>query len=238
MSWLRSVLVEFGSHFTHGFDRVRTAWNQGSPLQRKFTRLTLAGSALVLTAAIVIVSRVGIPPLAPPSEVPVRLPPAPQQSARPLHLPVREIPNRFPAGTKMPPKREGTISISIHHVEFNPERDLVRVEDDRVWWESEHDWGDSEDDHLVHRVLEEPLRRVIELVTQEGGTLKVQDIYREKGIHSARSLHKQGRAVDLTCDELGLERVAKLAWAAGFDWVYYEAPKKGGHHVHASVKPD
>lgn len=161
-------------------------------------------------------------------------PPAPEID---LASPVREVPRRFPARTFLPKRREGLASISIDQVRFDPDRDLTEVHDDRVWWESEHDVGDTEDDHLVHRALEVPLRRLIELVSAEGGTLKVQDSYRDQGIHSSRSLHRQGRAVDLTCDELGLERLAQLAWAAGFDWVYYEAPQRGGHHVHASVRP-
>ena len=151
--------------------------------------------------------------------------------------PVRKIPDRFPARTRMPATREGTASISIGKVSFLPDRDLIAIRDDRVWWESEHDVGDTEDDHIVHFAMEEPLRRLIELVTREGGTLEVQDTYRKTGIHASTSLHKQGRAVDLTCDELGLERLAALTWAAGFDWVFYEAPKKGGHHVHASIRP-
>lgn len=154
-----------------------------------------------------------------------------------LTQPLREIPNRFPPRTRMPTRREVDASVAIDHVPFDPDLDLVRVEDDRVWWESDHDYGDDEDDHLVHFALEEPLRRLIELVDQAGGTLKVQDAYRAVGVHHPRSLHKQGRAVDLTCDELGLEELAKLTWAAGFDWVLYEVGG-GGHHIHASVRPD
>ena len=119
---------------------------------------------------------------------------------------------------------------------FFPEYDLVRVEDDRVWWESEHDHGDTEDDHIMHRSMEEPCRRLIELVSQAGGKLKIQDAYRPSGIHSARSLHKEGRALDLTAEGISLEKLAKLCWAAGFDWVYYEVPKKSGVHIHASVR--
>ena len=155
-----------------------------------------------------------------------------------LTQPVRDIPKRFPAKSRLPSAGEGATSVSIGSVPFDPDLDLVEVYDDRAWWESEHDRGDTEDDHLVHTALEIPLRRLIELVSAEGGVLKVQDSYRDAGIHSSRSLHKQGRAIDLTCDELGLSRLAALTWAAGFDWVYYEAPKKGGHHVHASVRPD
>jgi hypothetical protein len=157
-----------------------------------------------------------------------------------IDQPVRELLPKFPRGTRRPSFKEGTASVSIDGVGFDPDRDLVEVYDDRVWWESDNDdrTGDTEDDHLVHYALEESLRRVIELVVREGGTLEVHDAYRASGVHSLKSLHKQGRAVDLTCDELGLERLSILAWAAGFDWVYYEAPRRGGHHVHASVRPD
>ncbi len=152
--------------------------------------------------------------------------------------PVRPEPDRFPANTHKPNIREGKASLSIHLHAFIPDHDLIRIDDDRVWWESEHDHGDTEDDHIIHRSMEAPLRRLIELVDQAGGTLKVQDTYRASGIHAPRSLHKQGRAVDVTCDELGLEKLAKLCWAAGFDWVYHEVPRGGGSHVHASVRPD
>jgi hypothetical protein len=117
---------------------------------------------------------------------------------------------------------------------FSPGRDLTFIDDARVWWESDNDDGDNEDDHSIHKSLEIPLRRVIELVAARGATLKVQDAYRPAGIHNPRSLHKEGRAVDLTCDDMPLEDLAKLCWAAGFDWVYYET--RGGAHIHCSVK--
>jgi len=137
----------------------------------------------------------------------------------------------------MPGKREITYSLPIGTTPFRPEIDLVRVDDDRVWWESDHDKGDTEDDHLLHRAMEIPLRRLIELTTQAGGRLKVQDTYRATGVHVKKSLHKEGRAIDVTCDELGLEKLAKLCWASGFDWVFHEASSRGGAHVHASVRP-
>jgi len=150
--------------------------------------------------------------------------------------PVREEPDSFRMNTYMPRRREKYVVGPLGRAAFLPQIDLVLIDDERVWWESDHDRGDTENDHVFHRNMEEPMRRLIELVNQHGGTLKVQDAYREKGVHAKLSFHKVGRAVDVTCDELGLEKLAKLAWAAGFDWVYYEAPKKGGHHVHASVK--
>ena len=91
---------------------------------------------------------------------------------------------------------------------------------------------------LVFWSMEIPLRRLIELVDAEGGILKIQDTYRAEGVHNHRSLHKEGRAVDITCDELGLEKLSRLAWSAGFDWVYHEVPRNGGAHVHASVSPE
>ena len=154
-----------------------------------------------------------------------------------LTLPARPEPARFPARSHMPPRREELVS-GPPGLRFFPKHDLVRVEDERVWWESDNDQGDTEDDHVMHRSLEEPFRRLIELVARERGILKVQDTYREEGIHAAKSLHKEGRAIDLTCDELGLEKLARLAWAAGFDWVYHEVPRNGGAHVHASVRAD
>lgn len=177
--------------------------------------------------------------------------PAPEQSfAKQLALPapipiptpdyfntVREIPKVFRLNTKKPNRAEGAVSGSIADWPFDPKRDLIRVEDSRVWWESEHDdaTNDTEDDHLMHWCMEDPFRRLVELVEKEGGHLKVQDAYRAEGVHARKSLHKQGRAIDLTDFNLPLSRVAALAWAAGFDWVYYEAA--GGLHVHASVNP-
>jgi hypothetical protein len=153
-------------------------------------------------------------------------------------MPVRDEPRRFKARTHLPRKPERFASGAVNAAAFFPKYDLVHVDDPRVWWESEHDSGDTEDDHIMHRSVEEPFRRLVELVARHGGTLKVQDAYRAEGIHAKRSLHKEGRALDLTCDELGLEKLSKLCWAAGFDWVYFEAPKRGGAHVHVSVRAE
>jgi hypothetical protein len=154
-----------------------------------------------------------------------------QVAARPdLRVPVRMSQSR-------PERTEAAVSIPIEQIDFNPGRDLVRVYDDRVWWESENDdhTRDIEDDHLMHWSMEEPFRRLVELVVKEGGLLKVQDIYRAEGIHKEFSLHKQGRAIDLTSENMSLGRLAALTYAAGFDWVLLE--RGGGHHVHASINP-
>lgn len=152
----------------------------------------------------------------------------------PVDIPIRPEPARFRARTHMPKINEGLASGSIDLATFDPDRDLTKVYDERAWWESEHDRDDTEDDHMMHRSIEVPLRRLIELVSRNGGTLKIQDAYRPSGVHSSRSLHKEGRAVDVTCDQFPLEKLAKLCWAAGFDWVYYET--RGGAHIHCSVK--
>ena len=136
----------------------------------------------------------------------------------------------------MPADKESKASGPINLGQFFPEYDLTRIDDERVWWESDHDVHDTEDDHIIHRSMEEPLKRLIEIIEEAGGKLKIQDTYRPSGIHAKHSLHKEGRAIDLTVEKLSLEKLAKLCWAAGFDWVYYEVPKKSGVHVHASVK--
>ena len=238
LRWISELFGELHRLWTSFLHACWGMRPRGHYQHRGILLLALSPTALMLVAGYFIAGRspaiyIEIPELPKPAAV-LALPAPPM---RPLTMAVRPMPNRFPARTRMPSDREGHASLSISKVSFDASRDLVRLEDDRVWWESEHDHGDTEDDHVMHRALEEPMRRLIELVSQEGATLKVQDCYRAHGIHSATSLHKQGRAADLTCDDLGLEHLARLTWAAGFDWVYYEAPKRGGHHVHASVRP-
>lgn len=163
------------------------------------------------------------------------LPPPPPNISFPIDKPVRNMLTRFTPNTCRPDRREGSVSGSIDIKSFSHEW-LAEVHDDRVWWESEHDHADTENDHLMHRSLKEPFLRLVELVAAEGGHLEVHDAYREKGIHAPRSLHREGRAIDLTCDDLGLERLAILCWSAGFDWVFFENKAKKGAHVHCSVK--
>ncbi len=151
--------------------------------------------------------------------------------------PIREAPASFPPNTTRPAIAERAASGEVHMPTFSPGRDLMFIDDPRVWWESDHD-GETDDecDHTIHRKMEVPLQRVIEAVAARKGVLKVQDTYRPSGIHNSRSLHKEGRAIDLTCKELTLEELAIICWQAGFDWVYYEKPRRGGDHIHASVR--
>jgi hypothetical protein len=162
--------------------------------------------------------------------------PAPSQQQEPLLL--RDEPARFARNTHLPPRPESEVSGARDPELFSAGRDLRYVDDVRVFWESDNDENDDECDHSMHHAMEAPFRVLVDLVDARGGTLEVHDAYRATGVHNSRSLHKEGRALDLTCDELGLEALAKLCWSAGFDWVYYEASSRGGAHVHCSVRRD
>ncbi len=152
--------------------------------------------------------------------------------------PVRPAPERFRRDTHMPDTGEGATSGSIDMGTFSPGRDLIYLADSRVWWESDNDAAskDDEDDHSINIAMREPLQRLIELAALQNACIKVQDTYRPNGIHNPRSLHREGRALDVTSNELSLEELAKLCWQAGFDWVFYEHKARGGAHVHCSVR--
>ena len=170
-----------------------------------------------------------------PAEVKKDEPPPPD-----LHKPVRDAPASFPPDSNMPRGKEIYASGPIDLATFDPKRDLIRFEDARVWFESDHDnTDDDEDDHLIHRAMEVPLKRLVNLLDKKGGKLKIQDAYRHaesNRIHMATSLHCEGRAIDLTCEKASLSDLAKLCWQAGFDFVLYEVPRKSGVHLHCSVK--
>ncbi len=172
---------------------------------------------------------------------------------------VRPFPDKFPRRSCMPDMKESEASGAVSNSLFSPGRDLVYVDDPRVWWESDFDGdADDEDDHSMHYAIVPAFRRLVELVAMSNATLRVQEAYRPANIHSALSLHKEGRALDLTCPDLdpaapktsprdgkqvlpsqvSLEILAKLCWAAGFDWVYYEVPKSSGAHLHVSARRD
>lgn len=173
-------------------------------------------------------------------------------AAAPDLSPVRPFPESFPRRTHMPDIKECEASGGISNSLFSAGRDLVFVDDPRVWWESDNDGEDDDEcDHSMHRAMELPFRRLAEMCAASNATLRVQESYRASGIHSTLSLHKEGRAIDLTCPTLdpdcpnpekptfkSLEILAKMAWAAGFDWVYFEVPRSSGPHIHASVRRD
>lgn len=154
----------------------------------------------------------------------------------PLDQPVRQAPARFAPDTCLPEGKEYLACGPIDLATFSPGRDLVRFDDARVWFESDHASEHEDDDHTIHRRVEEPLRRLVELAARRRAHIKIHDAYRPVGVHLERSLHREGRALDLTSDEISLEELAKLCWQAGFDWVFFELKVKTGAHVHASVK--
>ncbi len=158
-----------------------------------------------------------------------------------LFKPVREAPASFPPDSNMPRGKEIYASGPIDLATFDPERDIVRFEDVRVWFDSDQKQKtpNTEDDHLIHRAMEVPLKRLVNLMEKRGGKLKVHDAYRpaEKNrIHLTNSLHCEGRAIDLTCEGLPMGELAKLCWQSGFDFVLYEVPRSSGVHLHCSVK--
>ena len=149
----------------------------------------------------------------------------------------RALPRRFPRNSNLPPGKEFLTCGPIAPATFDPARDLVRFQSLTVWFESDYtNKVAGNDDHVVHRSLVAPLERLVRLVDANGGRLKIHEGYRCNAIHKPKSLHREGRAVDLTCEKLSLSDLAKLCWVAGFDWVLYEDPKGGGDHVHCSVK--
>jgi len=193
--------------------------------QFRFLVLGLTSAALVLVAGVLLKG-------APPAQEPPAPPPKPRA------VPWREPPERFPRDTHLPPRPERHVCGPAKTELFDAGRDLVRIDDTRAWWESDHDTNDTEDDHIIHRAAEVPLRRLIDEVAARNGTLEIQDAYRPSGVHNSRSLHREGRALDVTCDEMSLEALAKLCWTVGFDWVYYEYSGGGGAHIHCSVRRD
>jgi len=156
--------------------------------------------------------------------------------ALPVDQPIRPAPARFLPDTTHPDGKEFVVCGPIDLATFSSGRDLIYFDDPRVWFASDHAGNHEDDDHTIHRSLEESLRRLVELAARRHAHIKIHGAYRPIGIHLIRSLHREGRAVDLTSEELSLEDLAKLCWQSGFDWVYYESTVKTGAHVHASVK--
>ena len=80
-----------------------------------------------------------------------------------------------------------------------------------------------------HRVTEE---QFIKMAAAPGTV-----IYDARSDDKYKLLHVKG-AKHLSLTSTTAEELAKLAWQAGFDWVYYENSRGTGPHVHASVRAD
>ena len=242
----RAALASFAAHFASGGRRGIF----GFPPRGRAARAAAAAAAALAAAALLLRGCGGCGARSGP--------PAPRRAARPagpdLLSPVREAPASFARNARLPGPVERDHSGAIDLDTFSAGRDLVYVADARCWWESDHDAleNDVECDHTMHAAAEIPFRRLVNLVAAAEGTnsqLRVQEAYRPSGVHAARSLHCEGRAIDVTLGRPGakesyrgaegqaaLERLAKLCWQAGFDWVYYEYGGGTGPHVHASVR--
>lgn len=191
-----------------------------------------------------------VAPVAPPPPPPVAVEPEPVVPLQPVGWngsldPVRELPRPFRNGQRMPVPKEGNASMLMDDVDFDPKTDLIFMDDPDVWWESDNVKNGEENDHLFHYAMEGPMRRLIHMVKERGAMLRVTEAYSLENFHHAKSLHKQGRAVDITWMQrepylkdktkrtLPLGELGRLAWAAGFTWVYFEKD-----HIHASIRPD
>lgn len=154
--------------------------------------------------------------------------------------PVRPALESFPPNTNLPKGKESQTVGAIDLGRFDPARALVRFEDSRVTVARDSEGPDIAGGAcLIHRSVEVPLKRLVNLLASKKGKLRVLAAYRPVTPgqrHDATSLHYEGRAVAVTCQKLSLEELAKLAWQAGFDFVLYEAPSSGQHQVHCSVK--
>jgi hypothetical protein len=111
---------------------------------------------------------------------------------------------------------------------------LVECRHDSVVFKDEEKNGA---DRRMSRRAHERLHALARLVEREwpGKKPRVTEAWDEETEHGDRSLHYEGRALDITVSDLDtskLGRLSALARAAGFDWVYFE----DATHVHVSTR--
>jgi hypothetical protein len=111
---------------------------------------------------------------------------------------------------------------------------LVRNTNPNVVFKNEEG---RDDDQIMTAKLSARVDALATLVLEEfpGLRLRITDAWDDSNVHAKTSRHLEGRAVDITTsdrDVKKLGRLAGLAIAAGFDWVFFEDKA----HVHASMR--